>query len=79
MSSPVTPSAETVRMASFDETKSRVVDLLRFKAEHGQRRLNFIDERPRAPRLGLVQPFRPLTSRQIEHRQRMQKFLQGGV
>ena len=62
-------------MASYDQTKSKVVDLLRFKTEHGQRRLEFSEPRPSAPRLGLVEAFRPLTARQVAHRQRMQSFL----
>lgn len=62
-------------MAGITETKARVVDLLKFKSEHGQRRLDFASRPPSPPRLGVVQPFRPLSERQIAHRQRMQAFL----
>ena len=62
-------------MAGIMETKARVVDLLKFKAERGQRRLDFVNEPAPQPRLGLVEPFRPLTARQVAHRQQMQQFL----
>lgn len=62
-------------MASIEETKSRVVDLLRYKAEHGQRRLDFAARQTAPLRLAVVEPFRPLTARQVAHRQRMQSFL----
>ena len=65
-------------MAGIAETKARVVDLLKFKAEHGQRQLDFASHRPAQPRLGIVEPFRPLSARQIAHRQRMQAFLSAG-
>jgi hypothetical protein len=55
--------------------KSRVVDLLRFKAERAQQTLDFETHAQPAPRIGTVEAFRPLTPQQIAHRQRMQAFL----
>jgi hypothetical protein len=62
-------------MNSTRLTADRVVDLLRYKQEHQQRRLTF-DGRP-AERAALtpVTPFRPLNSREVDHRQAMIKHL----
>jgi hypothetical protein len=54
---------------------SRVVDLLRYKLDHPQRRLSFqLVSGPR-PALAPVTAFRPLSARELEHRQAMVKHL----
>jgi hypothetical protein len=63
-------------MDSMMLTKARVVDLLRYREGRAQPRLDF-QERPK-PRLTLIQPFRPLTPREIAHRERMVRELGKG-
>jgi hypothetical protein len=54
------------------EASNRVVDLLSYKREQHQRRLNFDQTTPpRTPSLAPVTPFRPLTAKAVTHRQRM--------
>ena len=54
---------------------ARVVDLLRYKADHPQQRLSF--QRGDAPRPALapVTTFRPLSARELAHRQVMIRHL----
>jgi hypothetical protein len=57
---------------------SRVVDLLSYKREQQQRRLNFESTTPPpTPSLAPVTPFRPLTAKAVTHRQRMLGHLSG--
>jgi hypothetical protein len=57
--------------------KSQIVDLLRYKAERGQRSLDF-DGPPAPPpaAAGLGSPLPPLTARELAHRQRMVKHME---
>jgi hypothetical protein len=58
--------------------KSRIVDLLRYKAERGQRSLDFDGPpAPPRPRLAVVRPFRALTARELAHREQMVRHLEG--
>ena len=50
---------------------NRVVDLLLYSQERRQRRLDFDGAAPRRPALALVTTFRPLTAREVAHRERM--------
>jgi hypothetical protein len=63
-------------MNSEAATKAEIVDLLRYKADRVQRALNF-DGPPAPPRaqLAVVRPFRPLTTREVAHRQQMVRHL----
>jgi hypothetical protein len=54
---------------------NRIVDLLRYKQEHPQRRLSFQGADAPRPVLAPVTPFRPLTARELEHRQAMVRHL----
>lgn len=59
-----------------DLDKSKIVDLLLYRAEQRQRRLDFDTEvRRPAPALATVSPFRTLTEREVAHRERMAGFL----
>ena len=53
----------------------RVVDLLRFKQDHPQRRLSFQGDLSVRPALAPVTTFRPLSERELEHRQAMVRHL----
>jgi hypothetical protein len=56
--------------------KAQIVDLLQYKAERGQRFLNFDGPAaPPRPVLAAVRPFRPLSARELAHRQRMVRHL----
>lgn len=63
-------------MNSEAAIKAQIVDLLRYKAERGQRMLDF-DGSPTPPRatLAVVRPFRPLSAREVAHRQQMVRHL----
>ena len=63
-------------MNSDGATKAQIVDLLRYKADRVQRVLDF-DATPASPRaqLAVVRPFRPLTAREVAHRQQMVRHL----
>lgn len=56
-------------------TSRRVVDLLRYKQERRQARLDFEPSSQPRPALAPVTPFRPLTAREIEHRTQMLRHL----
>ena len=56
---------------------NRVVDLLLYRQERRQRRLDFENPPPRRPTLALVTPFRTLTAREVAHRERMVKHMAG--
>jgi hypothetical protein len=57
-------------------TRSTVVDLLRYRLERAQTRLDFEGSAgPRRPALAPVSRFRPLTTGEIAHRRRMADFL----
>jgi len=61
---------------SMDPSRANIVDLLRYRQERGQRRLDFTGGTPtRTPGLALVTPFRTLSEREVAHRQRMAAFL----
>ncbi len=62
-------------MSSQDLTSARVVDLLRYRQERDRRPLFAADRATPRPALTPVSPFRPLTEREIRHRQRMATFL----
>ena len=69
------PSPNLLGMNSNHLSAERVIDLLRYKREHQQRRLTF-DRQPVArPRLTPVMPFRTLSSKEIDHREAMIKHL----
>ena len=53
----------------------KVVDLLRYRRERTQGRLNFDNAQERRPALALVTPFRPLSARELSHRERMMRHL----
>lgn len=55
----------------------RIVDLLRYKAEHPQQRLSFHHGDAPRPALAPVTTFRPLSARELEHRQLMFRHLRG--
>ena len=57
-------------------TKAQIVDLLLYKASRGQRSLDF-DGPTKPPRasLAVVRPFRPLSARELAHRQQMVRHL----
>jgi len=55
--------------------RALVVDLLQYRQRRLQRQLDFNAPGRPAPALAPVSPFRPLTSREIAHRQRMAAFL----
>ena len=55
----------------------RVVDLIRYKQERSQRRLDFDGARPSRPALAMVTPFRTLTAREVAHRERMVSHMAG--
>ena len=56
--------------------KSKIVDLLLYRAEQRQRRLDFDrEQRPAVPALAVISPFRTLTQREVEHREKMVSFL----
>jgi hypothetical protein len=54
---------------------NRVVDLLRYRQEHQQRRLTFERRAPEPATLAPVTPFRTLSSREVDHRQAMIRHL----
>jgi len=74
-------------MTNGSSASNRVVDLLSYKREQHQRRLNFDANAvsvgtpaphltpPTTPSLAPVTPFRPLTARSLAHRERMMKHL----
>jgi hypothetical protein len=59
-------------MTNGSSASNRVVDLLSYKRDQHQRRLNFEATTP-PPTMSLarVTPFRPLTAKAVTHRQRM--------
>ena len=58
------------------DLKGRVVDLLRYRSERTQPRLDFENAPlPGPARLGVVRPFRVLTDREVAHRERMVHFM----
>jgi len=64
-------------MDSDSRNRALVVDLLRYRQTHRQRQLDHSGPGRPAAVLAPVSPFRPLTSREIAHRQRMAKFMGG--
>jgi hypothetical protein len=63
---------------SMDPSRANIVDLLRYRQERGQRRLDFTgDSSGPRPVWAVVSPFRPLSAREVGHRERMVKFLAG--
>jgi len=64
---------------SMDPSRANIVDLLRYRQERGQRRLDFTGDSSSGPRpsLAVVSPFRPLSAREVGHRERMVKFMEG--
>jgi hypothetical protein len=62
-------------MTNGSPLSNRVIDLLRFKSNRAQRRLNFDAAPEPRPALAPVAPFRPLTAREISHRERMMQHL----
>ena len=62
-------------MNSHAETKAQVVDLLQYRQERRQQRLDFTGEFSPRPSLALVKPFRPLSQREVAHRERMVEFM----
>jgi hypothetical protein len=54
---------------------NRVVDLLQYRDERHQRRLDFEAEPDRRPSLVPVTPFRPLSAQDVDHRHRMLRHL----
>ena len=62
-------------MTHGSELSKRVVDLLRYKVDRPQRRLDFEETREAPPTLAPVTPFRPLSAREISHRERMMRHL----
>ena len=62
-------------MNSHAQTKAQVVDLLQYRRERTQQRLDFSGERSPRPTLALVRPFRPLSEREVAHRVRMVQFM----
>jgi hypothetical protein len=55
--------------------KHRVIDLLKYRAERTQRRLDFDGKPERRPSLAPVTPFRPLSASDVSHRERMLRHL----
>ena len=65
-------------MDSQNHNKRRVIDLLTYRTERLQPRLDFGNPKPAGPtRLAVVRPFRVLTDREVAHRERMATFLAG--
>jgi hypothetical protein len=65
-------------MDTYRSTKASVVDLLRYRAARLQGQLDFgAEARPRATLISMA-GFRPLTARQVAHRQLMLKALLNG-
>ena len=64
-------------MDQTNPVATRIVDLLRYKLEHPQRRLSFQAVTGPRPALAPVAAFRPLSARELEHRQAMVKHLAG--
>jgi len=62
-------------MPSQHEIKGQLVDLLRYRAERTQQKLDFTARPSGRPALALVRPFRPLTAREVAHRQVMVDFM----
>ena len=62
-------------MNSHAQTKAQVVDLLQYRRERSQQRLDFTGQPSPRPALGLVTPFRPLSEREVAHRVRMVQFM----
>ena len=62
-------------MNSHAQTKAQVVDLLQYRRDRTQQRLDFSGERSPRPALALVRPFRPLSDREVAHRERMVQFM----
>lgn len=62
-------------MLTHRQTKARIVDLLRYRETQRQQRLDFNGEPSARPALAVVTPFRPLSDRQVAHRERMIEFL----
>jgi hypothetical protein len=56
-------------------TKAQVIDLLTYKRRRQDGRLDFGSPVRPSPIQAPVSPFRPLTARQVAHRQRMARFL----
>jgi hypothetical protein len=63
-------------METDARTKALIVDLLQYKAMRGQGVLDFDGPPPvRRASLADVRPFRPLTARELAHRQQMVRHL----
>lgn len=62
-------------MLTHRQAKDRIVDLLRYRETRRQRRLDFSGDPPARQALAVVTPFRPLSDRQVAHRERMIQFL----
>jgi hypothetical protein len=61
---------------SMEPIRTNIVDLLRYRQERGQRRLDFAgDSSGPRPALAVVRPFRPLSAREVGHRERMVAFM----
>jgi hypothetical protein len=54
---------------------NRIVDLLHYKREREQRRLDFGPDPAPTPSLAPVAPFRPLSADDVTHRERMLRHL----
>ena len=54
---------------------ARIIDLLRYRRDHPQRRLSFQGAPAPRPALAPVAAFRPLSARELEHRQAMVRHL----
>lgn len=61
-------------MTNGSLASNRIVDLLRYKAERQQQKLDFNAAAP-APSLATITPFRPLTEDAVKHRERMLSHL----
>ncbi|HXT70700.1 MAG TPA: hypothetical protein VN700_13140 [Vicinamibacterales bacterium] len=53
----------------------RIVDLLRYKAERQQQKLDFNAAPATTPSLATITPFRPLSEDAVKHRERMMRHL----
>ena len=62
-------------MTNGSLASNRIVDLLRYKAERQQQKLDFNSATAITPSLATITPFRPLTEDAIRHRERMIKHL----
>ncbi len=62
-------------MTNGSPTSNRIVDLLRYKADCGQRRLDFEPAANQMPSVASVRPFRPLSADAVKHRERMLGYL----